>query len=309
MRNPVIYIIIIAAIFFVACSRKPQYVVSEAKMTDILYDIQLAQSIFRMNGSFSSDEKKDAVIAGILEKHGITQEELDSSLVWYSDNIEDYITINDTVTSRLKANFDKLSAMRADMQSSMRNWSKYMIPPFFYLTESSPLLSFTIDSTKIKDLNLDKFNISFDVFGLNDTHEVETGIYYTYQDTLVKNISPIVNNTHIVLKKPELPDSLLKGVSGYVYLRNKTKNITSDVLLYNISYSDSLPIGTQDSITGLERVPVIEKDVHPRLRKERDSLKTIKPELKELPKTEDDDTPIISRDEIIDNPLLNKKRQ
>lgn len=311
MKHRTLYIILIATVFLVACSRKPSYVASEGKMVDVLYDIQLAQSIFRINTAFVSDDKKDAVIAGILEKHDMTQAELDSSLVWYSDNISDYITINDSVASRLRASYDKLSAIRSGVILNARDWSKYIIPPFFYLTESSPLFSFTIDSTKIKEIDSKIFNVSFDVLGINKAQDVEAGIYFNYKDTVVVNIVPINKDTQVILKKPELPDSLLRGVSGYVLLNNKMKNVSSKVLLYNISYSDSLSLGVDDSTVDLRREseakPVIDSRVHPRLQKERDTLKMEPERKKSTPKMDDEDTPIISRDKIRKNPMIKRE--
>ncbi|MDR2955558.1 MAG: DUF4296 domain-containing protein, partial [Prevotella sp.] len=158
--------IFLIVVFFSACSRRPGYVIPEKKMVDVLYDIQIAQALFRSTNQFASVEKKEAVINGILRKHKVTQVELDSSLFWYSDNIKIYIDINDAVTKRLKADNEKLTALRSQMDAMSRDWSNYIIPPFYYLTESSPILSFSIDSAKLRDINLSGFNIRFDVQGL-----------------------------------------------------------------------------------------------------------------------------------------------
>lgn len=253
MRRSIIYTIILAIIFFAACSRKPSYVLSQGEMIDVLYDIQLAQSIFRINNDFSSDEKKDAVIEGILKKHNLTQAELDSSLVWYADNLSVYIKINDSVASRLKTNYEKLTAINEGIRLNARDWSKYVIPPFFYLTESTPILSFNVDSVKLGTVDVDKFNVTFDVLGINSNHNVEANVYYTYKDTLVKNQIQIKEDTHIVLRKPELPDSLLKNISGYIRLKDITRGLTTNVLLHNISYSDSLSLdATYEEHSNLE---------------------------------------------------------
>ncbi|WP_231496798.1 DUF4296 domain-containing protein [Prevotella sp. 10(H)] len=242
MRRPVIYLIIIITVLFGACGRKPRYVIDEDKMANVLYDIQLAQAIYRSNTDFSTDEKKDALLNGILKKYNITQAELDSSLLWYSDNIEIYNTINDSVASRLRANSNALMAVR-NMASS-GNFSNYLIPPFYYLSDRKPTLLFNIDSLRLKTVDLPKFSLSFDVQGINSLQTVEAGIFFTYTDTLVKIIVPVMENTHYAIAKPELADSLLKNISGYVHLDNKVKGISPDVILYNISYNDSITAST-----------------------------------------------------------------
>lgn len=101
MQRFIIYIIILTA-FFTSCGRRPRYVIPEDKMVDVLYDIHIAQAIYRDNHLYSDDSKKDALIEGVLRKYKITQADLDSSLFWYSDNIQYYRIVNDSVISRLK---------------------------------------------------------------------------------------------------------------------------------------------------------------------------------------------------------------
>ena len=61
--------------------------IPEEKMVDLLCDIQLAQAVYNSDNQFSSNEKKDGLIEGVLKKHKVTQADLDSSLLWYADNI------------------------------------------------------------------------------------------------------------------------------------------------------------------------------------------------------------------------------
>jgi hypothetical protein len=209
----------------------------EDKMTDVLYDIHLAQAMYRNGSDFSTDEKKDALLNGILQKHNITQVELDSSLLWYSDNIEIYNTINDSVASRLRFIGN---AMRSRLNISGRNYSNYLVPPLSFLNEQTPTMSFDIDSNKIKTIDLPKFLLRFDVQGVSSLQKAEAAVFFTYKDTLVKTIVPIAENRRYIFTKPPLADSLLENISGYVHVRNKIKGISPDVILYNISYLDSI---------------------------------------------------------------------
>lgn len=242
MRRPVIYIIIVLStiVAFCSCGKKPGYVISESKMMDILYDIRLAQAIYSNNSQFYADSLKDALVAGVLEKYDVTQAELDTSLVWYADNIDQYRIINDSVVARLRAKSNLLAEQKSkmDMRLSQQN---YLIPPFYYLNEFTPTLRFDIDSFKIKTIDLPSFVLSFDVQGLSPLQKANATVYFTYKDTLITNSYDINKNTNYTIVKPQLADSLLKSISGYIHIDKKI-GIPSQVMLYNISYSDSTSV-------------------------------------------------------------------
>jgi hypothetical protein len=215
-------------------------------MMDVLYDIRLIQAIYVTDGQFSSDEMKDALVAGVLEKHKITQAELDSSLLWYSDNIQSYSAINDSVASRLKAKSEALTSYRMALNSKGRHKLDLIIPTYYHLDEYTPTLSFTIDSSRIKNIkDINAFHLKFDVQGLSHSQKAEAAVYFTYKDTSICKVTAIDKNQHYALSKPQLPDSLLKGITGYIHIKNPV-GIPSNILLYNISYIDSLGVSQRE---------------------------------------------------------------
>lgn len=256
MRRPVIYILIVFSVVvaFCSCGKRPGYVISERKMMEILYDIRLAQAVYSNNSQFQADSLKDALVAGVLEKHDITQAQLDTSLVWYADNIDQYRIITDSVTSRLRAKANLLADQKSkiDMKLSGKN---YLIPPFYYLNELTPTLRFEIDSLKIKTIDLPSFALSFDVQGLSPIQKAHAAVYFTYKDTLIRNSYDIDKNTSYTFVKPQLADSLLKSISGYIHIDKKT-GMSGQVMLYHISYSDSASVKK-------EQAPRMGKPGHP----------------------------------------------
>lgn len=256
--RPIIYITISITVLLCSCSRRPRYVIPERKMMEVLYDIRLAQSIYLNDPQFKPDEKKDALVAGVLEKHKITQAELDSSLLWYSDNIQAYSEINDSVASRLRARNEALMASRIVQNTRGRQRFDLVVPTYYYLDKYTPTLSFDIDSFKMKGIkNISAFNLKFDVQGLSDLQKAEAAVFFTYKDTLVRKMVPIEGNKQYSLSKPQLPDSLLKSISGYVHLRNNA-TVSSGVVLYNMSYIDSLAISStlqKNPTEGARRAP------------------------------------------------------
>ncbi len=209
-------------------------------MVDVLYDIQLAQAIYRNNSAlYGTDEEKDALIAGVLTKHKVSQADLDTSLVWYADNIKYYVEINDSVSARLRATSNFYSDLMKAADSKMRI-ANMVLPPFAYLNENNPTLRFEVDSQRISKIDLPNFHIRFDVQGVNNLQKLEAAVFYSYKDTLVKEIIPIAENKHYEFIKPELPDSLLKTIYGYVHYKNKVQGLPQQTVLYNISYVDSV---------------------------------------------------------------------
>ena len=203
--------------------------------------------------NFSSDETKDALVEGVLDKYGITQAELDSSLVWYSDNIELYRSINDSVASRLRAKSDLLRMEKDKRDLRSNTTSSYVIPPYFTLNKYTPTMSFNIDSLRIKSINMKDFHLTFDVQGINKYQDVEAVMLYTYKDTLIKQLTRIDKNDRYYFAKPHRADSLLQNVSGYVHLLHKDIELPSNIILYNINYIDSLA-----SQRGLVESPAVE---------------------------------------------------
>jgi hypothetical protein len=242
-------------------------------MTDVLYDIRLTQAIYNNDPQFASDEMKDALVEGVLRKHNITQAELDSSLLWYSDNIEYYKAINDTVADWLKAKNELLEQSRMASQDKGRLMNR-LIPSFFYLNRYTPTLSFDIDTIKIKTVkNISDFHLNFDIQGVSTSQKVEAAVYFNYKDTLVKRIILVENNRHYSINKPVLPDSLLKSISGYIHLGNN-KNSLSNVLIYNINYMPASPdrpaADSETNISAtLKTATHIEKNANSRLKSDR----------------------------------------
>ena len=93
----------------VSCNRTPSGVMSVSKMADLIADLQLADAYIDSHISeFNSDSSKQVIKQSVFKKHGITQQDYDSSLVWYAHNMEDYIKAHDKAIGKLKEQYDKL---------------------------------------------------------------------------------------------------------------------------------------------------------------------------------------------------------
>lgn len=110
MRNILLHIsLLILAVSMLSCDKTPRGVLSVNDMADLIVDLELADSYIENNyNDFPSDSSKQVLRQSVFMKHGITQKDYDSSLVWYAHNMEDYIKAYDKAVGKLKNKYEKL---------------------------------------------------------------------------------------------------------------------------------------------------------------------------------------------------------
>ena len=81
---------------------RPAGVIGDGDMERILYDYHIAQAIADNKGD-SAEAYRYASIQKVFEKHGVTQAEFDSSMVWYSTNMTSLYKIYNRLYERLDA--------------------------------------------------------------------------------------------------------------------------------------------------------------------------------------------------------------
>lgn len=84
--------IFIMLILFIGCSKRPKGVLSEEKMVAVMTDIQIAEAYERSGDAYDYLHGRDREMLGrgILMRHGVTPEEMDSTLAWYGRNMNEY---------------------------------------------------------------------------------------------------------------------------------------------------------------------------------------------------------------------------
>ena len=96
---------------FVGC--RPRGVLSNSEMRDVLYDLHRADGVIQVAGyNYSHDQEVACYYKNVLDKHGITQAQFDSSLVWYTDNPQIFNKIYPKVLERLEADYDREKQLR-----------------------------------------------------------------------------------------------------------------------------------------------------------------------------------------------------
>ena len=101
------------ALAIVGCKvKRPDDVISESKMENLLYDYHLAKSMGD-NLPYSENYKKALYLDAVFKKYGTTEAVFDSSLVWYTRNTEVLSKIYEKVSKRLKAQQNEINHLIA----------------------------------------------------------------------------------------------------------------------------------------------------------------------------------------------------
>lgn len=109
MNKNLIYLLLLFCILFISCgegrSKSRSGILSEKKMVELLVDTHLADAILYVDNS-RSDEKRDKALfyyPSVLEKHGISKAQMDSSVAWYMRNPAAYARIYQQVVKNLES--------------------------------------------------------------------------------------------------------------------------------------------------------------------------------------------------------------
>lgn len=85
-----------------ACKvKRPDGVIAESQMEELLYDYHLARSMGD-NLPVSDNYKKALYIQSVFQKYDVTQAEFDSSMVWYTRHTDILAKIYEKINDRLK---------------------------------------------------------------------------------------------------------------------------------------------------------------------------------------------------------------
>lgn len=99
---------IIAAALMAGCSRTPSGIIPPDRMASLMADIHRGDAVVELDSrSFRDDSTRRALKQSILMKHGVSQAEFDSSLMWYGRNMPLYVEVYDDVVASLEDDIRK----------------------------------------------------------------------------------------------------------------------------------------------------------------------------------------------------------
>ena len=96
-------LVLLFLILFAACDDHPQNVLSRGKMEDVLYDYHIMQGIVNDLPAEEREAKGQDYMNAVFEKHGITEAQFDSSIVYYNRHTKDLHKIYSNLKERYTA--------------------------------------------------------------------------------------------------------------------------------------------------------------------------------------------------------------
>lgn len=86
-----------------ACNNTPDYVIDKKDMAKLMADIHQANAVVEQNPNiYASDSAKQQLLQSVFAKHGTTEAQFDTSLMWYGHNLDIYKDVYENVVEILE---------------------------------------------------------------------------------------------------------------------------------------------------------------------------------------------------------------
>lgn len=122
-------IAIIALLCATSCRQRPKGVLSDGDMIEVLADLHIAQSYAdQYPAQFATDSARKVLRQAVLQKHGITTVELDSSLSWYGRHIDRYTELYAKVEENLRKRREKVVNGKSAVMAESSAENTYPLP-------------------------------------------------------------------------------------------------------------------------------------------------------------------------------------
>lgn len=238
-----------------SCQNRPSEVLPRKKMENVMYDMYIAEAIIEHDyHDYVEPENKEALINQVLKKHKISEARWDTSLSWYSDKIDVYLQINDSVKSRLKRKqeeLDREEMLLASQDEEFQKKSPDYIPLHFRIATlgCERGFKFKLDSMQLVERfgENDTLFFRFKLLGIHpsDSYSLKSMLTVNYSDTTVYQSSELYENKAYSFPLYRTIDKdIISAVDGFVYLSGKFPQVP--IQLYQISLSGD--VNGNDSI-------------------------------------------------------------
>lgn len=238
----------------------PENVIPPGKMEVLLYDYHLVQS---MGSEYAaSDYKEKLFYEYVFEKHNVTKERFDSSMMWYNRYPKHLKKLYTSLEARLEAEVESLNASGGVLDTGVSLDMVYLAADtaelwtgqhnrIFYSSMLNSHMAF--DFTAPDDSSFmagDSISFSFDALFVNEGRDsirqrAYAGVLVRYADGTSDNLGiEILRSGRHALELPRNMESRLELMDGFVYYSDndslsKAKLMLSDISLKKFSAKNS----------------------------------------------------------------------
>ena len=273
------YSVILLAFCLTACQvKRPKTVLSDAKMENVLYDFHIAKALGE-DIPYNESYKRVLYIESVYKKHGITQADFDTSMVWYARHPEMLTKVYEKVNQRLKSQRDGINHLIAlrdnkPKESLPGDSIDVWIWQHIYELTGMPLdnkIAFTLPAdTNFKDRDTLKWTVRFR-FNNSKPDSVLTplmAMQIFYEKDTVNGLLKIKESGTETLTLAADTLGKIKEVRGFIYypMQKTAQSLLADqISLMRYHATDTLFNAQKDSIAaeGAKKDTLAEKPVKP----------------------------------------------
>lgn len=239
MRNSFKILFFIAGLLLFSCSEKtPKGVIPKDRMEDVLYDFHVIQAVDLPH--IDQEVDKESLMEAFYEKHHITKEDFDSSMSFYSRDLDGLLAMYEHVTKRIDESAANEGVVDLRDHSQDLRGDTLDIWPLsrIHLLTASKLnhqFTFEIDADTTFYQH-DRFNLVFSPHFLNPSSEqyrngevlqngVAVGLIVKYEnDTISSTIRTIYSAQPTTITLRADSAYIIKSVLGFIGLPNKNSS-------------------------------------------------------------------------------------
>lgn len=100
-------------IFAVSCIKRPDGVLSDKKMAPVVADMELAEAYIDGLPMTKARNSREEVVEYVIQKHGLTREEFDSTMSWYGRNQDAYFEMCELAEKQLQKRKSKVAGSKS----------------------------------------------------------------------------------------------------------------------------------------------------------------------------------------------------
>ncbi len=136
------------------CVRRPEHVLSDKEMASLVADMEIAEGYLQTQPTGGNREELNRRITeGILEAHGVTRQEFDSTMAWYGRNVDDYYKLDRRTRHELEKRRRYYAGLKGDAgkeAEKMENLWPYSRMAMISEQSGSNVLRFSLPMADIK---------------------------------------------------------------------------------------------------------------------------------------------------------------
>jgi hypothetical protein len=250
--------LVAAPLLLIACSKVPDDILQEKKMRDVMIDVYLAESLIEADrAAYSDTVRKAALFQSIFRKHNITEAAYDSSIVWYSKNMDIYMLVLDMALTDINTRIRDMGDVQASAapntnQDSINIWPRR---DFLVLHPTALFNGVTFDIRPDRVYSSgSSFVLGMRVWGLTDNmcYFPEIRMAIDQNDTVLYVNKRITKDGYQEAVIRGLPTRQVRRVYGYIRMDNTAKDYykvyVDSLNLMKYNYGSPAMPATADSI-------------------------------------------------------------